>query len=351
MTVEPASPAPRERTWRVSWPLGQTAGLAALVLLAALGLLELVARQPWASVLPSSDAIASLNFQFERKRTLLDTWVAQNGRLDCLIVGNSMIDYGVDPEVLAEAFAARAGTSLRCFNMGLDNLRILIVQDLLMALVRQYHPRLLVYGTSPIEYRQRYQGQPFPYFGEQWLGEFSYAYRRYRTLLNDLDPAYAQNLADIRRAPLDGGYTIAGYRTISDLPLIDVSQPPSPVTERDSFNEARDFAFDSQTLSSLDAIVKLGSSQMAVAVIVLPVHPTFLDYLGDHQDVWATNLAHLRATVAAQAVPLFEPPASLNIPSAGWHDRDHLAPSGAALYSAWLGGQLADAVQARRLAP
>ena len=124
------------------------------------------------------------------KQYLLEQYVKQEGRLDCLIVGSSMPDRGIDPERLSAGYEQRTGKAIKCFNFAIIGFDDFDTAAILEIIVRDYHPRLLIYGTSArdfghtphytegIPWAQYQSGRPS---FEGWLESSFMSYRYYLT--------------------------------------------------------------------------------------------------------------------------------------------------------------------------
>ena len=84
-------------TLRLTRPFGRTLGLTLVLLALVLGAAEMVTRtEQFQSFLvpPSMD---SRHYALGRKLVKLETLFNQYATIECIIVGNSMVDLGFDP--------------------------------------------------------------------------------------------------------------------------------------------------------------------------------------------------------------------------------------------------------------
>lgn len=108
--------------------------------------LEGLARSSWAANhLPRYRSLGNYHYQFEIKWFGLQRYVAQHGRLDILILGNSMANTGVDPDVIAALYAGQTGQAVRAYNFGVEGLTLHGNLALVSLLLEEYHPDILVY--------------------------------------------------------------------------------------------------------------------------------------------------------------------------------------------------------------
>ena len=81
-------------------------------------LFELFASSTYAQPLnlPYQSIDSNLD-DLEIKLSLLKAFVEENGQLECLLLGSSEINGGIDPDVLSNAFAEVTGAHLNCFKL------------------------------------------------------------------------------------------------------------------------------------------------------------------------------------------------------------------------------------------
>src|SRR5207249_236067 len=69
-------------------------------------------------------------------------------RIDCLIVGSSVAWTGLDPREIDAGLRDAGAPPLGCYNFGLGSLTVEEAAALSRILVRDYHPRILVYAFT-----------------------------------------------------------------------------------------------------------------------------------------------------------------------------------------------------------
>ncbi|MGE5464185.1 MAG: hypothetical protein ACM3PS_12565, partial [Syntrophothermus sp.] len=168
---------------------------------------ELIARTSLGYSLPPP-SVGVDSFELDTKLYYLEQSIRQNGPLDCLILGDSMTNNGIDPRVLEEAYRAETGSSIHCFNFGIPALFLDGSGPLAEALVNRFHPRLLI---VPLSVRDFEPSLKFPIrdaarsaWGRQNLGEQSlrgwavnslYGYRYLISLRYWLTPSNREKLS------------------------------------------------------------------------------------------------------------------------------------------------------------
>ncbi len=90
--------------------------------------------------------------QFEIKWFALKDYARQNGGVDVLLLGNSMVNTGIDPDVLAAEYESLTGESLRVFNFGVEGLTIAPNSVIARILNAKYHPGTIIFVTEMRDY-------------------------------------------------------------------------------------------------------------------------------------------------------------------------------------------------------
>jgi hypothetical protein len=106
-------------------------------------------------VIPSSvslRSIGSYHAQFEGKLFKLEDFIKKNGGVDVIILGNSMVNTGIDAARIAYQYQNRTGQKPRVFNFGVEGLTISPISDLAEILVEKYHPGTLLVFTEMRDY-------------------------------------------------------------------------------------------------------------------------------------------------------------------------------------------------------
>ncbi len=69
-------------------------------------------------------SLGTYHGQFEIKWFELRDYVRSHGGVDVLLLGNSMVNTGIDPDVLATEYEVLTGERLRVFNFGVEGLTV-----------------------------------------------------------------------------------------------------------------------------------------------------------------------------------------------------------------------------------
>lgn len=293
--------------------------------------------------------------QFEIKWFELKDYVREHGGVDVLLLGNSMVNTGIDPDILADEYEFRAAESLRVFNFGVEGLTVAPNSVIARILVQKYHPRTLIFVTEMRDYAAgngveveqqllgdewmlaRQGGQETP---RAWLKENS-------TVVQHLLPFRNWSRADFLDTFL---MSVRRYRDTSpsgyeaDLNTgtdIDVPPDPDDPDEQGDFALFADFSIDPGRLVNLGSILDLSHEGTTVIITEMPVYPTYFTYFGGEQ---------YHDNYLSELVPFITEKGGVFLPAVSWEhipldyrvDHHHLNDKGAALFSALLAEQLAE---------
>ncbi len=113
---------------------------------------EFIGRTPWVERVFPYRSVGNYDYQFEIKWFRLEDYVKQNGGVDVIILGSSLVNTGIDPDVMAETFFEKTGFKLRMFNFGVEGLTVAPNSVTARILMERYHPALLIYVTEMREF-------------------------------------------------------------------------------------------------------------------------------------------------------------------------------------------------------
>jgi len=302
--------------------------------------------------------------QFEIKWFELKDFVRERGGVDVILLGSSMVNTGVDPDVLSEQYASATGQELRVFNFGVEGFTISPNAEVARLLVQEYHPGTLVFVTemrdyvaaNGLEVEQQVLNDEWlaarltgVWSRRAWLKENSKLVQHLLPYRNWSRSDFPDTfLMSLRRF---ADTTSAGYepdrKTASQLDV-----PPDPANPDDQalFTMFSKYAIDPNRLADLADIISLQQEGTRVIITELPLHPSYFTYFGG-EDVHRQYLAQLVPFIES-AGGVFLPPLSPSlIPPDHRSDRFHLNYKGAPLYSRFLADQLAVLCQAKNICP
>jgi hypothetical protein len=337
---------------------GKTLLLTLLSAILFFGVLEIVARMDAFQAQLTTPPMGSGHYQLGQKLAYLDREVQKNGRIDCIVIGSSMVDVGFDPEAFARGYREIKGQDIRCFNFGIDSSSAASTHAIARIMLEDYHPRLLIIGTDARDYVVpqdaseiavlmdtpwiKYRLGDFSLEG--WLMDISYFYR------------YRQHLNRLLRFNYGGTLLNASYHNESLLPngytplemvSADVNNPPDP--NNDSYEVqyySRIFASYQMIDTNLDALEQtLASNKSDVQILVLemPVSDGYYYFFGNGKNDQRQFVDAISTLAARYQVPFWQTGSMDLILDNEWADYGHVNRKGAEHFSSWLGSQVAQA--------
>jgi hypothetical protein len=343
----------RPITLHVSLPFGKTIALAGVILLALLGIGEAFCRTSWARdrlVAPSLD----INFDTLDVKIDLLAKLADREPIDCIFIGSSMVNRGINIEVFEKVFNQQTGESITCFNLGLGGVRASEAAALVDYVMATYHPALLIYGFSPRDFvfsperegpgivESTWIGYARGTFSVKgWLLHHSYLYRyalEYNTwMLPDFDSQIKERRRKMDELAATRGQTI-------------VNPPDEPLAPPNISQTAYvNYKPSPAKLDDLQSIINYHRPpEQQVVLVEIPMYPVLLtDHLG--VGPYQSLMDDITRRASLQGVP-FWPTSQLGlIPVNGWQDSQHLSIDGAKVFSQWLAQQISSAVREGQL--
>ena len=336
----PKTTVSEQNAWRLGTAfLGRF--LAALLLLTLL--LEGLARTPWLEAVAPYRSLGMWYYPFDIKWQRLQRYVEQNGGVDVIILGSSLVNTGFVPEVVSRAYQVQTGQTLRVFNFGVEGMTIAPNSVTARLLVEQFQPGLLIFVTEIRDYDPnnglavqesflssawvRYRtGKPDP---SGWAIDHSLALQRYLVYRNWLSYPFAgsmrtyfEKLENTSTAGYEPDYGVMKWR----LP------GRAPPTQNLILAESR--------LENLRSILSLTHDHPTqILIFEMPVDQRVYQPYGGAQarQKFQTTLAQVVQTGGG----LFLPADAVWLPAAGRSNEVHINFQGAPLLSAYLGAQLA----------
>ena len=331
----------RSSTLQLSFPFGRTVGLALVILIVMVTGFEWAARQPFvATRIPT--VIGSSHLLLDAKFGDLDYLRVQEGEIDCLVLGSSVVYFGIDPELIESAYRAQTGEDITCYNFGVQGTTAAPAGPLAEILVKDYKPKLLVYGFMPRALAEKNTGArvvlsaPWLRYRmgdsnlEGWLVDHSLAYRRYLALRSWTSPDFVSPIRDL------DAVSHTGYKPYTDVD----PDPPLP----DYLVDYPTWPFHWAGLEQIVALDGANGGTTQVVFLEMPLPPTLIAQYADGPANHALFLASIHDFADAHDVPYWETTALDLIPVDGWHDNVHLKQDGAEILSAWVGEQIGRAV-------
>ncbi len=325
--------------------LSAVAGLILLFEGAAL-LFQLLPNQPIRSV-------GTFHSQFETKWFKLQDYVKENGGVDVLLMGNSMVNTGIDPDLLMQEYEAQTGVSLQIFNFGVEGMDLSTNAELAALLVREFHPKAIIFFLDIRDYNWdvvpsvRYQEAVWFQYKlgnsqalDGWVYDHSAAMQYFLPFRNwsrsDFPDFILKDLYRYSQTTDSGYEPDLAYATD-----IDVATDPNDPEWKPLFDLYSNFTPDQTRLQDLAGILDLQEEGVQVLVTEMPVYKTFFDPFGG-EPVHQEFLTTIQSLTEDHQGIFVQPLDSNLVPLQGRVDNHHLNFEGAPLYSQLLGAELAD---------
>jgi len=321
-------------------------GFAGRLVLAFIGFVlisESLVRLPVFNAISPYRSLGLWYYPFDIKWYRLEKYIQQHGGVDVILLGSSLVNTGLIPEEISQAYQAETGTGLRVFNFGIDGMTIAPNSEAAKILVEKYQPQLLIFVTEIRDYDDgnglrvqdefltnhwiRYQMGFWDFNG--WIIDHSRALQHYlvyrnwtSTQFSSTLNAYFGKLEDV---------TESGYEPDNaDASRFD---PETNILAPFPLAEAR--------LANLRTLLGLGKSgQTQIMIMEMPVDPRIYQAMGG-----AAAQQAFRETVSQvvqEGGGIFLPADDTLIPVSGRSNPQHLNIQGAPILSAFLGKQMAN---------
>jgi hypothetical protein len=341
----------KERTLKLKWPFGRTLLLSVAILVGLVAAGELLLRWgPLQARLPYP-SIGSSNLSLDVKLHLLNKMREREGAPECLFLGSSLVNAGIDPEAFTDAYRAATGKTIRCFNFGINAMTPYPAAKILTILVRRYRPKLVIWGVSSIDFNTRKKNRELqlgnnPWVRWQlgrgdfsgWLTDHSYLYRYYLRLRFwiDFPEIYRkQHLTEAKTTSL--GY----FKERSES----LARQPVPLPWKKHFSAVMgDFKKDPRVSAVLkDAFRRNPGTKIVLAE--MPLHREAQHALKGGKKTHDKIIRILEAFAARNQMAFI--PFSMKQPfdDALWANYNHLNHAGALRFSRWLARRIGKAVQ------
>jgi hypothetical protein len=333
------------RTLRLTFPCGQTFVLAVLILLLLIAALEGLARLPWVKThVPT--AIGSAHEWLDVKFGDMDYLVSQKGQVDCVFLGSSIVQSGIDPLRFEKAYRAQTGEDITCYNFGSPGVKMVASVELAEILINRYHPRLLVYGITARELADGWVGAaqrpmnetPWIQYElgafniEGWIVDHFTAYRHYLALREWPSPDF--------KNPVGTMHTLKRRGFVPYTYYLETFTPQDYL---------QNYALSPKEWAALGQLIALGG-QTQLLLLEMPLNDQTLAAFNGGPDSYQHLMNQVADYAAAGDVPMWFTIQHHLIPPDGWvGDNHHMHGTGAKLFSAWLGEQVGQAVNQGRL--
>jgi hypothetical protein len=316
-----------------------------------IGLLEVILRIEGLSSRLAAPSFGSEHRQFEIQLSRLKAVDAEQGPIDCIFVGDSLVWLDLDPVKFGEGYHDKSGKDLNCFNFGVAALPASGVSVLTKILVEEYNPELIIFGlhaNSVVVAQEhkdasiilstpwvRYKAGDFDLTG--WLYENSY-FVRYLKVLNRLlrfDRDAMTNELGFLPNQLRGFDSKNGQR-------IDINTPPSRTNDADvnGFEKYYQYHIFPENIEGIRDVAKLTDHDTRVIMVMMPVNRAFYAFFEKGEQDYSHITEIIEGTLVDTHAFLLKTNGETLLTDSDWWDYSHLNVEGAGEFSYWLGGKV-----------
>ena len=333
-------------TLHIKFPFGKSILIALVlipVIIAAMELALLWVPVPETVLLPTLDGNISYP-EIDIKLFRMGFW-DDTQNVNCLIMGSSMVDYGFDPSTLdgKEGFAGLKEP--HCFNMALRGMRPKTNSSVAAILQKRVKPKIILLGLSPIDFAGEvqtignYNSSPwFQYqFGntsfQGWLIDNSRLYRYWLAFLKYRDPAYQNEMHNIRLLLNDRG--------------LQIRQKSGDVFQVNPVLQIPNFTISPEDKKYLAKIAALNGDDVKVVVFEMPTNPDIMPYYvaGGVEGYERTFVEPVESVLKEYNIPFIRTQNEIEqvVPPEGWTDQLHMNDLGMRRFSVWFADKISAA--------
>ncbi len=327
----------RKKLSQLGLPSWKSLGVTALFLLAFLSFFELALQSNFiirALPFPSPSVEShypEIGVKFERLFQVKD--------INCLFIGSSMIDAGLDPVLFEQGLEAATGRKYTCFNMGLAGLQTEASTAVASTLTRWHPVDVVVIGLSPLDLSSIYtktrpiaQMPVFTYYeGKPSIEGFLFNHFRlpwyFAALPRSADTAYLTEQGE-----WDELLTNRGIRQTAEF---------NPVQEKDQEVTLLDYRVNPADTQTLDeTLAKFKTRGIQPIVIEFAVHPVYYPYLieGGEAAYRERFIEPVKKITDRNGVPFIQTQGEISsiVTETDWFNRNHLNITGAEKFTRYI---------------
>jgi hypothetical protein len=330
-------------TLRIKLPFGKTVLMGAIIFPLIIAGLELLFRSSQIyTKLPPPTVIGNINYpEIDVKYQIFES---ENSRrkIDCLFLGNSMVDLGIAPEVVFPDNKP-GNDPPNCYNFGMESMMPETSSTIAKAFINKYEIKTIFIGISAVDFVGDYyitrdikhtpwlqyltgQGS----FEGQLVDKFI-VYRYFLALGKYRDPIYQNTTNDLSLIISQNGRKKRGKDNI--------------VFKINPVIKFPNYSLNQPDVTGLSEFGEIKSNNIQVIVIEMPVNPKFLPYYikgGEqgYEDEFINPINHLLEKQNVQFIRS-QPDIQNIVSEDGWLDYSHLNEKGSFQFSRWLAQKIA----------
>jgi hypothetical protein len=289
--------------------------------------------------------LGSCHRQLETQFARIKLIAEKDGKLDCLFVGNSMVWFGINPEQFTDSYKNMTGEEIVCFNFGVSAMPAVAAGVVTEILVNEYHPKMVIYGTSARDYAIPLDAEDSSVILETpwvqyksgnlsltgWLYAHSYFYGHLWNL-NRLFHLDQTVFTDIGLSRFDR----SGF-----LPKVGKAKEDSnQVALLDAQKWLLDYQIQPENVNGLENIANYSKQGIQVIFFEAPVLDTYYDSFGNGKDDYDKFVNVVSDVSKEYGIPFIRTNELTIFPEDGWWNNYHFNWVGADIFSRWLGEQI-----------
>jgi hypothetical protein len=344
-------PQRSEKTLRLQRPFGRALLPAVALLIGLAGAAELLLRwEPLQSRLPYP-SFGNSNHQLDIKLHLLDKMVEREGPPDCLFLGNSTVQAGIDPEAFNEAYRKITGNAIRCFNFGVVGMAPDTGATVIRILNHRYRPRMVIWGIIPYDLKARGKNKESVLGNGNWVrfqmgsGNFSgwltetlCLYRYYLRFRLWLDfPRVSRNIEASEKHWSAHGFNSDRYGSS----IADPEQRERVARNKEAM---RNFKVDPRILSMMYEAFQ-PTPGITFVLVEMPLHPNYVAQSEVEEKAYMKNLSLISGFAARKSIHFIRRDPHDPFMDDHWRNALHLNYRGALRFSRWLGERIGVSVK------
>ena len=283
------------------------------------------------------------HYQFEWKLHLLENKLKNGEKVNCFILGSSLVVRGIDPEVINEVYFNKVGEKINCFNFGVDGMKFTEFHQIASFLSETFHPDILIFGISPRAFDKYNEISASNVFSSDWIlyaqGEYTfrgwmlhniYSYQYLQTFfVSYYDSSYKKIIKKFEKRMTNSGY--APFRREFDADIL-----PEPLRNLKNF---------SYSMKEISEYIKLNNSRTmnaAIYIVEMPVTTKYITNFNNGREGYFQTIDKLVEYTVNPQVKLIRTNVLPIVGDDGFMDLHHLNIRGAEIFSNWLAIQISN---------
>ncbi len=281
---------------------------------------------------PSMDSIfPELDVKLQR------LWKSED--INCLFLGSSMVDAGLEPVVFEDSLNSRLNTHYKCFNFGFSSSMVEVSGSIGNFFQNTRPINLIIWGISPIDMDPNFtKTRPiakmpaFSYFnGDPTFTGWLYNNFSLPWIVGSL-PHYKNENYRQQLAYYDGILDDRGVRRITEIGEIEVGNQPIFLS---------DYHLNQTDIDAIEkTIYEAKKNGVKIIFVEMPIHPGLYPYLVDNGDEgYKENFLNpMKAFFLEQEIPFIETESHITdiVNDSHWVNNYHLNIYGAELFTDYI---------------